>query len=82
MAFHCLQNEHYFNEKTHCGTDVVNDLTCTRQSIITRVVYDFYYSTLSTELQRRHMIKVASLCENGEKNLEVIKAPEYQHCMR
>ena len=36
--------------------DVVNDVTCTRQSVITRVVIQFYDMTLSAE-QRRHMIK-------------------------
>ena len=30
-------------------TDVVSDVTCTRQSIITRVVIRFYDTTLSTE---------------------------------
>ena len=39
-------------------TDVVSDFTYTRQSVITRVVIRFFYDTaLSTELQRRHMIK-------------------------
>ena len=39
-------------------TDVVNDVTCTRQSVITRVVIRFYDMTLATEYQRRHMINV------------------------
>ena len=30
-------------------TDVVNDVTCTRQSVITRVVIRFYDATLSTD---------------------------------
>ena len=38
MGFYRLQNEHYFNKKTHFGTDVVNDFTCMRQSVITREV--------------------------------------------
>ena len=44
--------------KRFVDMDVVNDVTCTRQSVITRVVivYDFYDTTLSTDLQRRHMI--------------------------
>ena len=48
-------------------TDVVNDVTYSHESVITRVVYsilfvwsyDFYDMTLSTGKQRRHMIKVA-----------------------
>ena len=43
-------------------TDVVNDVTYSRKSVITRVVIkslcDFYDMTLSTGKQRRHMINV------------------------
>ena len=38
-------------------TDVVNDVTYSRKSVITRVVIRFYDMTLSTGKQRRHMIK-------------------------
>ena len=38
--------------------DVVNDVTCLRQSALYVWPYDFYDTTLSTELQRRNMIKV------------------------
>ena len=38
MGFYRLQNEHYFNEERIVDTDVVNDFTCSRQSVITRVV--------------------------------------------
>ena len=37
-------------------TDVVNDVTYSRKSVITRVVIRFYDMTLSTGKQRRHMI--------------------------
>ena len=43
--------------KRVADTEFVNDATCMRQSVITRVVNDFY-DTLYTEKQRRHMIKV------------------------
>ena len=38
-------------------TDVVNDVTYYRKSVITRVVIRFYDMTLSTGKQRRRMIK-------------------------
>ena len=38
-------------------TDVVNDVTYSRKSVVTRVVIRFYDMTLSTGKQRRHMIK-------------------------
>ena len=41
--------------------DVVNDVTCTCQSVITRVVIRFYDMTLSTEQQRRHVINLIYL---------------------
>ena len=37
-------------------TDVANDVTSTRQSVITRVVIRFYDMTLSIKYQRRHII--------------------------
>ena len=37
-GFYRLQNGQYVKEKTHFDTDVVNDITSTRQSVITRVV--------------------------------------------
>ena len=60
MGFCCLQNEYYFNTKHYVDTNVVNDVTSTRQNVITRVLwsYDFYDMTLSTENQHRHMIKL------------------------
>ena len=43
-------------------TDVVNDVTYSRKSVITRVwSYDFYDMTLSTGKQRRHMIILYNL---------------------
>ena len=36
MSFYRLQNDHYFNKKR--DMDVVNDVTSTRKSVITRVV--------------------------------------------
>ena len=38
MGFYRLQNKHYFNKKSIVDMDVVNDATCTHQSVITRVV--------------------------------------------
>ena len=35
--------------KRMVDADVVNDVTCTRQSVITRVVIRFYDMTISTE---------------------------------
>ena len=49
MGLYRLQNDHYFHEKRIADTDVDNDVTCTRQSVNIRVVYDFYDPTLSTE---------------------------------
>ena len=49
MWFYRFQTEHYFNKKTIVDMDVVNDVTSTRQSVITRVVIQFYDTTLSTE---------------------------------
>ena len=37
IGFRRLQNEDYFN----VDMDVVNDVTCTRQSVITRVIIRF-----------------------------------------
>ena len=42
--------------------DVVNDVTCTRQSVITRVVRRFVWHDVSTEQQRHHMIKWIKSC--------------------
>ena len=39
-------------------TDVVNDVTYSRKSVITLVVIRFYDMTLSTGKQWRHMIRV------------------------
>ena len=39
--FTAFKNEHYFNEERIVDTDVVNDVTCTRQSVITRMVIRF-----------------------------------------
>ena len=41
MRFHRVQNEHYFNKKRIVDTDVVIDITSTRQGVITRVVIRF-----------------------------------------
>ena len=38
MGFYRLQNEYYFIRKCIFEPDVVNDVTCTRKSVITRVV--------------------------------------------
>ena len=45
LGFYRVQNEHYFNTKTHSWHDkyVVNDVTCTRHSVITRVVIRFLW---------------------------------------
>ena len=52
-------------------TDVVNDVTYSRKSVITRVwSYDFYDMTLSTGKQRRHMI-------NTSNNQKVSKTSRY-----
>ena len=44
------------SRKRIADMDVVNDVTSTRQSVITRVVIRFLGHDLSTELQQRHMI--------------------------
>ena len=36
MGFYCLHNEHYFNKKCVVNTNVVNDVTCSRQCIYRR----------------------------------------------
>ena len=41
MEFYRLQNEYYFNKKMHVDTDVVNDDTYMRKSVISRVVIRF-----------------------------------------
>ena len=41
MGFYRLQNQHYFIRKSIVDTDVVNDVTRSRQSVITRVVMRF-----------------------------------------
>ena len=41
-GFYRLQKEHYFNKKI-VDTDVVNDVTRLRQSVITRVVIRFLW---------------------------------------
>ena len=51
-------------------TDVVNDVTCTSQSVIIRVwSYDFYDKTLSTEQRRRHVINVHIVAHTGFSNI-------------
>ena len=45
-------------------TDVVNDVTYSRKSVITRVFIRFYDMTLSTGKQRRHMIKVIMISDS------------------
>ena len=42
MGFYRLLNDHYFNKKLTVDTDVVNDVTSTCHSVITRVVIRFY----------------------------------------
>ena len=41
MGFYRLQNDHYFKKKRTVDMNVVNDVTSTRQSLITRVVIRF-----------------------------------------
>ena len=43
MEFYRLQKYYYFNRKIIVDTDVVNDVTSTRQSVITRVVMRFLW---------------------------------------
>ena len=38
MGFYCFQNKLYFNIKRIVDTDVVNDVSYRRQSVIIRVV--------------------------------------------
>ena len=45
MGFYRLQNDHYFNKKRIVDTDVVNDVTSTRQEWSN----DLYDMTLATE---------------------------------
>ena len=51
MRFYRLQNEHFFNKEHIIDTSVVNDITCTRQSLIYYTCdHTFFYDmTLSTE---------------------------------
>ena len=49
MGFYRLQHDQYFSKKRIVDTNVVNDVTSTRQSVITRVVWNFYGMTLSSE---------------------------------
>ena len=57
IGFYRLQTVDIFSiEINIVVTDVVNDVTYSRKSVITRWSYDFYYMTLSTGKQRRHMI--------------------------
>ena len=42
MGFYRLQNDYYFNRKRIVDMDIVNDVTSTRQSVITRVVIRFF----------------------------------------
>ena len=41
MGFYRLKNKQYFKKKCIVDTDVVNDVTSSRQSVITRVVIRF-----------------------------------------
>ena len=63
IGFYRLRSGHIFNEmKIYIVvTDVVNDVTYSRKSVITRVVMRFYDMTLSTGKQRRHMI-IHNIC--------------------
>ena len=38
MGFYRLQNENYFNKKRIIDMNVVDEVTCTRQSVTTRMV--------------------------------------------
>ena len=38
MGFCRFQNEHYFNKKCIIDMDIINDVRCMRQSVITHVV--------------------------------------------
>ena len=49
MRFNRLQNENDFNKERIVETDFVNDVTCTRPCVITRVVIRFYDMSLSIE---------------------------------
>ena len=42
MGFYRLQNYQYFNKKRIVDTDVVNDVTSTRQVLLHVWSYDFY----------------------------------------
>ena len=41
MGFYRFQKDPYFNNKRIVDMDIVNDVTSTRQSVITRVVIRF-----------------------------------------
>ena len=49
MIFYRFHNDHYLTRKRIVDTDVVNDVTATRKSVITRVVIRFLDTTLSTD---------------------------------
>ena len=47
-------------KKRIADTNVISDITCTHQNVISRVGIRFYDTKLSTYLQRRHMINTCS----------------------
>ena len=60
MGFYRLQNDHYFYKKRIVDTDVVNYVTSTRQSVITRVgiwflLHDVIHWITVTSYDKTHL---------------------------